>query len=292
MQRHVPVLAKEIYENLPENLNTYFDGTLGHGWHVEYILSKLEEAKSIDNIKVLWVDRDELILKKSQELLNKYKNKIFFLHSSYAELQDILWDQKSDYFLLDLWVNMEHFKDTERGFSIKWDADLDMRFDTRQKVTAYDIIEQYWLEKLSNMFNIYGDFSLKFANLMASEILNHRKKTKIKTTWDLKQILKQIWLNEKKIAVVFQCIRIEVNKELDELKTFLERFPNYINKNGVCAVITYHSIEDTIVKYAFKNLVETWKFELINKHVIKPTYQEILRNKASRSAKLRLIKSL
>lgn len=292
MQRHVPVLAKEIYEHLPENLEIYFDGTLGHGWHVEYILSNLEEVRNVDNIKVLWVDRDELILKKTKQILNKYKNKISFLNTSYADLESILWKQKADYFLLDLWVNMEHFKDVSRGFSIKWDADLDMRFDTRQKTTAYDIIEQYWLEKLSNMFNIYWDFSIKYSNLIAETIINHRKKTKIKTTWELKQILKQIWLNEKKIAVIFQCIRIEVNNELDELKSFLEVFPKYINKDWICAIITYHSIEDTIVKYAFKNLVETWKFELINKHVIKPTYQETLKNKASRSAKLRLIKSL
>lgn len=292
MQRHVPVLAKEIYENLPKNFNTYFDGTLGHGGHVEYILSNMEKLWNTDNIRVFWVDRDEIILNKAQELLNKYKNKISFFRNSYAELQDILWDVKADYFLLDLGVNMEHFKDTERGFSIKWDAKLDMRFDTRQKITAYEIIDQYWLEKLSKMFNIYGDISLKFANLIADEIINYRKKTKIKTTWELKQILKQIWLNEKKIAVIFQCIRIEVNDELGELKLFLERFPSFISKDGVCAVITYHSIEDTIVKYAFKDLIETGKFELINKHVIKPTYQEILRNKPSRSAKLRLIKSL
>lgn len=292
MLRHLPVLAQEVYQSLPEKIDTYFDGTLGHWWHVEYILSRIE---NLSWIKVIWVDRDWDILQKAKIFLDKYKNKIDFINQSYAQIELILkqvWLQKVDFFLLDLWVNLEHFKDYTRWFTIKSDAKLDMRYDKRQEFTAQDLINNYSVEQLSGLLQKYWDFSPKYSAILASNIVNARKNQNIDTTFKFKDLLRSSKLWEKQIAVVFQCIRIEVNNELWELEDFLKKFPEYINKWWRCVIMTYHSIEDRIVKYAFKELAESWKFELINKKVIKPNYKEVVQNKASRSAKLRIIQSL
>lgn len=297
MQRHVSVLAKEVYDYLPKQLNYYFDGTLWHGWHVEYVLSnlKLTWDDRFETIKVVWVDRDIWIMEKAKNYLEEYKNKIIFHRSSYSDIDLILEQNKLssiDAMLLDLWVNMEHFKDYTRGFSIKEDASLDMRFDITWDFTAEKMLQTYSLEKLKKVFIEYWDFTPKFAEFMSQEIINARTKNPIKTVFQLKKVLETIRMNDKKIAVVFQCIRIEVNHELDELKIFLDKFHKYLSKWGRCMIMTYHSIEDRITKYAFKELVETWKFKLVTKHVIKPTFQEVSRNRAARSAKLRIIEAL
>ncbi len=293
MIKHVPVLAEEIYKNLPDNFQTYFDGTLWHWWHVEYMLNVLSNYKN--DLTIIGVDRDWKILEKTKWILKSDKNKIYFINDSYSNIYDILdkcWVWKVDLFLLDLGVNMEHFKDWTRWFSIKSDAELDMRFDQKQQFTAKNLINSYSKDKIIKMLIEYWDFGTWLWWVIADEIIKYRKLKEIQTTFELKNILQKIKLWENKIAVIFQCIRIEVNNELEELKVFLSRFDWFLNKWWRCMILTYHSIEDRIVKDWFKRLVETWKFILINKHVIKPTYQESCKNKAARSAKLRIIQYL
>jgi 16S rRNA (cytosine1402-N4)-methyltransferase len=184
---------------------------------------------------------------------------------------------------------MEHFKNAERGFSINSDAPLDMRFSTTNPLTAQTIINTYSASQLEQMLTTYGDFSPKTANYLVQGIIEARKKSLYITTGQLITTLRLLHLPQKKIAVFFQALRIETNAELDQLKIFLQTFSKQITIGGRCAIITYHSIEDRMVKIAFKTLTDTGDFRLVNKKVIQPHYTEVATNKAARSAKLRII---
>ena len=280
---HIPVMANEVVENLPEKLEIMMDGTLGHWWHSKFILSKFE------NLKLVWVDKDPIILSKAKENLKDFENRIQFVNASYKDLDKILWQNKVDAILLDLWVNMEHFKDPKRGFSIKYDGPLDMRFNPENSITAEWILKNYSQENLEEILQKYGDFKWLLLKNIASAIV--KNKSSLKTTFDLKNLLKRIGLSEKKIAVVFQVLRIETNNELWELEEFLEKFGDYINSGWRCLIITYHSIEDRLVKNKFKQLHNNG-FINLTKKVIFPSWEEIQKNKASRSAKLRIIEKI
>ena len=191
--------------------------------------------------------------------------------------------------LLDLWVNLEHFKDGSRGFSIKSDAPLDMRFDTSKWEPASHLINKWSKEELEEMLVKYWDFTPRNAEYVVKWIIEKRKKSPIETTSDLTTTLHELWFWDKRIAVIFQAIRIQTNHELDQLETFLEDFWECLNIDGRCAIMTYHSIEDRMTKIAFKELEESGNFHLVNKKVIQPNYKEVEANKAARSAKLRII---
>ncbi len=292
MLRHQPVLAQETFENLPQKVELYFDGTFGHGGHCEYFLTHLPEEKA-KKMRVLACDIDAEVQKKGLEFTKARSSQITPILSSYAKIDTISEKYgKIDFMLLDLGVNMEHFKDGERGFSIKYDAPLDMRFNRENPISAETIINSYSLEKLSDLFSLYGDFSPKSAQYFAKGIIEARGKKKITTTWELKEILFNLKCNQKKIAVLFQALRIETNKELEQLHQFLAKFGECLTLWGRCAIMTYHSIEDRITKLAFKELEDSKKFQLVNKKVIKPYYLEVEKNKAARSAKLRIIERI
>jgi len=214
------------------------------------------------------------------------------LQDSYVQLQRILGTRKADFILLDLGVNLEHFKDGTRGFSIKENADLDMRFDQNAKISAYDIIAKYKSPELVRIFMDYGDFTDKKAQELADTIIRHRNKSSIKTTYDLKKILNECGLGDKACAVIFQCLRIETNKEIQNLKSFLEQLPQVLSAKGRCAIISYHSIEDRLVKTYFKQLEETEQFTILTPKTVQPHYTEVQANKAARSAKLRVIERI
>lgn len=278
--KHIPVMYKEILEQIELDNTILMDWTVWHAWHSKLILEKFK------NIEIIAVDRDPNIIKIAKENLQEYEKQVKFIQSTYAKLENILEDKKVDYILLDLWVNMEHFKDGNRWFSIKRDWPLDMRFDTKQKETAEYILKNSSKEKLLEIFEKYWDFKWELLNNIVRIIIKYRHK--YKTTLDLVKVLKENWISEKKIAVIFQVIRIEVNKELKQLEEFLEKFDTYLNKWWKCMIITYHSIEDRLVKNKFKELDKNW-FINLTKKVIFPTKEEIEKNKPSRSAKLRVI---
>ena len=268
---------------MPENCQTLMDGTVWHGWHSRLILENFK------NISLVCVDRDPNIIETAKENLSEYREKIQFVRESYWKLENILKDKKMDYILLDLWVNMEHFKDAKRWFSIKNEWPLDMRFDTNQKITAGYILKNYTKDKLTELFEKYWDFKWKLLDEIVRIIIKSRHK--LKTTFDLKNSLKEWWIWEKKIAVIFQVIRIETNRELEQLDTFLRKFQDHLNPWGRCGIITYHSIEDRLVKNRFKE-IDKKGFHNITKKVIFPTLEEIEKNKPSRSAKFRIIEKI
>ena len=295
MLRHRPVLAKETYDNLPHPLKLSFDGTFWHGGHVEYFFTHLNEdyPKECKNLKIVACDVDKKVMNKWEEFVSVRKNQISFYHCSYANIKEI--SQKEwlfDFMLLDLWVNLEHFKDWSRGFSIKSDAPLDMRFDTSKWEPASHLINKWCKEELEEMLVKYGDFTPRNAEYVIKWIIEKRKKSPIETTNDLTTTLHELWFWDKRIAVIFQAIRIQTNHELDQLETFLRDFWECLNISGRCAIMTYHSIEDRMTKLAFKALEENGDFHLVNKKVIQPNYKEIEANKAARSAKLRIVEKV
>ena len=288
--KHIPILVNEILENIKSDYKIFFDGTLWHWWHARYILEKFLNIQ-----KYIWVDRDFSMLEKAKQNLKDFQDRVIFVNNTYSNIDKIsknLWNIKFDSILLDLGVNMEHFKDSSRWFSIKSDWPLDMRFDKNSNFTAQDLVNTYTLDQFVYIFTKYWDFSEKFAKFLAQNIIDSRKKEKIKTTFQLKDILKKSKLNEREISIVFQTIRIQVNDELWHLEKFLNKFEKYLNIWWRCYIITFHSIEDRIVKNYFRQLVKWGNFRLVNKHVIKPTWQEVQRNRASRSAKLRIIERI
>ena len=163
-----------------------------------------------------------------------------------------------------------------------------MRFDTTQKQSAYDIINWYRVQQLAELLIKYGDYREVRAKLIAEAIYSHRKSKPLETTHDLVASLEAANCNAQDQSIVFQCIRIETNHELDELERFLVVAPKACALWWRIVVITFHSIEDRMVKQAMQSRVEQWQWMILTKHVIKPWFAEIKRNPASRSAKVRV----
>lgn len=288
MNYHQPVLLQEMITSIPTNAKIIVDGTFGHGWH------SLAITKQFPQVQIVGIDRDAIMIQKAKERVNTNKN-ICMLQWNYSDVVEICHEQNIiwvDYILLDIGVNMDHFKDTSRGFSIHENAELDMRFDTRQKLDAKNIINTSSLETLSEIFQKYADFTDKKADEISLAIIKERKQKNIETTSDLRTILSACWLGKKASTVIFQAIRIAVNQELQQLEDFLERFDSILNIWWRCAIMSYHSIEDRIVKQSFKNRVESGKYIAIHKKAIKPSWQEIEKNRAARSAVLRIIERI
>jgi len=284
MVNHIPVMLDEVLESVTKDCKIVVDGTLWHGWHTKAILQKNSSIK-----KLFWFDLDPNILKETRQRLLDFSDKIDFVWSSYVNIKKTLWKEKADFVLLDLWVNMEHFKDWERGFSLNFDSKLDMRFDNKSWKSAYDILNTYSSNDLTRTFVEYAEFTPQKSQEISHKIIEYRKKSPINTTFDLKKILNQVGLGQKASVVIFQAIRIETNKEIDNLKLFLESIPNILSKGWRCGIITFHSIEDRIVKNYFKDISKLDWFSLVSKKAIKPNYKEVQKNRASRSAKYRVI---
>lgn len=284
---HTPVLLNEVCSYLDMESKLIVDCTLGHGGHAMVLLSLAKKATLIG------FDVDELMMKKAEfRVQNSEWNlseRIEYIHGNYAEIKNVLKGKKADFILNDLWVNLEHFKAVERGFSIRGQANLDMRFDTSQGPTAADIVNKYTTDQLKHIFEVYADFSSPKALELAQHIVTTRKQKPIVTTQDFKILLNDCWLWDKACTVIFQSLRIETNKELDNLNMFLSAFPETLSSAWRCLIITYHSIEDRLVKQAFNQLVATWNYRLVTKKPVMPNYKEVAVNRAARSAKLRIL---
>ena len=287
---HTPVLLHEVCSFLNPEDTLIVDCTLGHGGHAMVLLSIAKNARLVG------FDVDQLMLKKAEFRIQnselEISKRIEFVHGNYATIQKVLWSRKADFVLNDLWVNLEHFKAVERGFSIRWAAALDMRFDTSTGPTAADILAKYTTDQLRHIFEQYADFSSPKALELAQHIVTTRKQKPIVTTQDFKVLLNDCGLGDKACTVIFQSLRIETNQELENLKMFLSAFPETLNSAWRCLIITYHSIEDRLVKQAFNELVATWNYKLVTKKPVMPNYKEVAINRAARSAKLRILEKL
>ena len=292
---HVPVLLKESVDGLeikPDGV--YVDVTFGGGGHSREILSRLGAEGHLYSF-----DQDE-----DAERNIVSDERFTFVRSNFRYLKNWMryyGIEEIDGLLADLGVSSHHFDDETRGFSFRFDAPLDMRMNKRSGMTAADIVNNYSEEQLSDIFYIYGE--LKNARRIASAIVKARAGKRIETTSDLLQVLginedNGLW--KKDAAKLFQALRIEVNHEMDALKEMLNGARDLICEGGRLSVITYHSLEDRLVKNMMKagNVEGKVKqdffgrtespFRQIGGKVIVPDEEEQVRNPRSRSAKLRI----
>ena len=292
---HVPVLLQESIDGLnikPDGI--YVDVTFGGGGHSREILKRLGE-----NGHLYSFDQDEDAEKNilDDDRFTFVRSNFRYLHNwmRYYNVAHI------DGLLADLGVSSHHFDDETRGFSFRFDAPLDMRMNNRSGVTAAEILNTYSEEMLADIFYIYGE--LKNARKIASAIVKARSYKNIEKTGDLMQETEKLFLRErekKEIAKLFQALRIEVNHEMDALKEMLNGAKEILNEGGRLSVITYHSLEDRIVKNMMKagnvegRVTQDFygrteaPFRLISNRVITPSEEEQERNPRSRSAKLRI----
>ena len=296
---HVPVLLQESIDGLdikPDGV--YVDVTFGGGGHSREILSRLGK-----NGHLYSFDQDEDAEK------NKFNDERFtFVRSNFRYLKNWMRYYGVDHIdglLADLGVSSHHFDDETRGFSFRFDAPLDMRMNKRAGTTAADIINHYNEEQLSDIFYIYGE--LKNARKIASVIAKARIEKAIETTGDLMTITEKLFQRErekKELAKLFQALRIEVNHEMDALKEMLNGAREVLCQGGRLSVITYHSLEDRIVKNIIKAGNAEGKvkqdffgrieapFKQVTNKVITPSDEEQQRNPRSRSAKLRIAEKI
>ena len=285
---HKPVMIKEVLSFIPENSNIVVDATLGEGGHTKAMLDL--------NLEVHSFERDKNILEIAKKRLADYK-KFYYYNNTYDKMIDLLPKNiigNVDFILYDLGVSMFHFKKAEKGFSFNENNKLDMRLGIN-KINAYEVINKYEKKDLERIFKEYGE--IKNYSKLAEIIIRERNKKNIETAKELENIIFHNSDKSKKYGkinpatLIFQAIRIEVNDELNILKKSIENIKNILKKYGVVVIISYHSLEDRIVKRFFKDNEKTKNkdgiFKLLNSKVLKPTNEEIKLNIASRSAKLR-----
>lgn len=292
---HIPVLLQESIQGM--NLRPggiYADMTFGGGGHSKEILRQMDAESRLFSF-----DQDE-----DAERNIVDDSRFTFVRSNFRYLHNFLryyGVDKVDAILADLGVSSHHFDDSERGFSFRFDGSLDMRMNKRAGMTASEIINTYDEEQLANLFYLYGE--LKNSRKLANVLVKARSVKSIVTIGDFLEIVKPLYGKErekKELAKVFQALRIEVNQEMEALKEMLYAATEALKPGGRLVIITYHSLEDRMVKNIMKtgNIegkaekdffgnIQT-PFKLVNNKVIVPTDEEIQRNPRSRSAKLRI----
>jgi len=305
---HYSVLLKESIDGLNiKDGGTYVDCTLGYAGHSKVILEKNKKGK------LFAFDEDENAVKYSKEALSSIGDNFTIFKENFANLKETLEKEnilKVDGFLFDLGFSSPQIDDAKRGFSFKLNAPLDMRMDTQNSLTAKDVVNTYSLEKLTEIFFKYAEE--KYSKVIASAICKERKNKEIVTTFELVDIIQKAvgasyFYKNHPEREIFQAIRIEVNNELSVIEKALPDAIDMLNKGGRICVITFHSLEDRLVKQIFKKYSEVDdilkgmidipdeykpKIKIINKKPILPTDEEINENSRSHSAKLRIVERI
>ncbi|OSZ76936.1 16S rRNA (cytosine(1402)-N(4))-methyltransferase [Chitinophagaceae bacterium IBVUCB2] len=294
-QYHIPVLLAETIEALsikPDGI--YVDCTFGGGGHSKAILSKLSATG-----KLIAFDQDDDARKNLPD-----DKRIIFVPQNFRHLQRFLrlhHISAVDGIMADLGVSSHQFNEADRGFSIRYNAELDMRMDQRQSLTAFDVVSTYTEQRLHKLFEQYGEVTN--SKTLAKKIVDVRSTASLKTIDGFKNALREIVKGNpnKYFAQVFQALRIEVNDELGALKEMLEQIPSLLKPGGRVAIITFHSLEDRLVKNFFRrgsfdepdenpfiNTESVNELRIITKKPIVPTDKEMKQNSRSRSSKLRV----
>ena len=304
--KHISVLFDETIDGLdikPDGI--YVDGTLGGGGHSYEILKRLSPKG-----RLIGIDQDGEALKAAGERLKEFENQITLVRSNYCEIDKVLKElnvEKVDGILLDIGVSSYQLDNLERGFSYKSDAPLDMRMDTRQELTAADVVNTYSENELFKIIKDYGED--KFAKNIAKHIVLARKEKPLETTKELSEVIKRAIPMKVQAKgghpakKTFQAIRIEVNQELTVLKESIDKMIDLLKPNGRICIITFHSLEDRIVKTKFREnenpctcppnfpvcvCGKKSKGKVITRKPIIPSEDEIEENKRAKSSKLRI----
>ena len=299
---HVPVLLQEVVDSFDLKSGDWFlDATVGGGGHAKALLKKFPQIK-----KYIAIDQDAEAIAAAKENLADF-TQVEYKNINYSEAPDELNSHKFGGILADIGVSSYQVDTAERGFSFQKDGPLDMRMNTENPISAAEIINNYSQEELANIIYKYGEE--KNSRRIAAAIVASRKKQKIVTTFQLKQIIESATGKNAVSAVqrTFQAIRIYVNNELGALQEFIGKAFNLLRKGGRLAIITFHSLEDRIVKQAFSSLCQGCicppsfpvcvcghkpEGKLLTKKPIIASEKELAQNKRSASAKLRVIEKL
>ena len=308
MEKHISVLLEESISSLNlDESSIIVDATLGYGGHSSNILERIKKGH------LFAFDQDSEAIRHSTDRLNKIGTNFTIIKSNFVHLQEELnrlGVYKIDGALFDLGVSSPQLDDEERGFSFHNDAKLDMRMDRDQKLSAYEVVNNYSKEKLSKIFYKYGED--KFANNIAKKIVEYREYKPIETTLELVEIIKtavpmKFRIDKHPARQIFQAIRIEVNHELDVIEPAINQALDMLNIGGRVAVITFHSLEDRLVKNIFKdkckiddkvkglpNIPDEYlpDFKLVYNKAIAPSKEELEKNPRARSSKLRVIERI
>ena len=306
--KHISVLLEEAVNalNLDEN-SIVVDATLGYAGHSSEILKRIKRGR------LFAFDQDSEAIKYSTDRLNSVGTNFTIIKSNFVHLKEKLNElgvERVDACLFDLGVSSPQLDEQERGFSYHLDAKLDMRMNQEQDFSAYDVVNTYSKEELTKIFNDYGES--KFSRNIANKIIEYRKTKNIETTLELAEIIKtavpmKFRIDKHPAKQIFQAIRIEVNHELDVIEPALEQALSILNVGGRVAVITFHSLEDRIVKKYFKekcaidekvkglpDIPEEYlpDYKLVVNKAILPSKEELENNNRARSAKLRVIEKI
>ena len=300
---HIPVLAAQVKKHLlTDPSGTYFDATLGTGGHAEVILSELSSRGML-----VGTDRDKEAIDFAENRLKKFRGKFKLAQFSFSEIPRFLEKlkiEKVSGFLFDLGVCSLQLDKSERGFSYSIEGSVDMRMNQNQKISAYEVVNDYPLKDLIKIFKEYGQE--RFSSPIAKALVRKREKQELKTTSQLREIVESV-VNPrnrvKSLSRIFQAIRIEVNQELDELKKVFDFVTDYLLPGGRLCFISYHSLEDRIVKSRFTRLSRGCicppdfpvcvckakaTLKIITPKPIRPDKEEIEKNPRAKSAKLRV----
>jgi 16S rRNA (cytosine1402-N4)-methyltransferase len=304
--KHISVLLDETIQGLNiQPTGTYVDATLGGGGHAAGILSRLTTGRFYG------FDQDAFALAKTKERLTNHSHAMELIHANFSQLEEELSQRdvtRVDGILMDIGVSSFQLDDPQRGFSYHHDAPLDMRMDPTQALTAASIVNNASSEQLKNLFTL-GE--VPFTNRLVDEIVRVRSVRPITTTFELVDVVQAVAPRAEKqkrhpARLVFQALRLETNKELDVLSQAIDQALRLLNIGGRLAIITFHSLEDRIVKQAFvkassldipKGVPIATKgmqadFQLVTKKPILPTNDELTSNPRAKSAKLRIIERL
>ena len=304
---HIPVLYYEALDNLVINPDgIYIDCTLGGGSHSEGILERLS-----DKGLLISIDQDTNAIEYSKKRLEKFGSKWKVFKGNFENIDTIAYMagvDKVDGILMDIGVSSKQLDDPERGFSYRYDVKLDMRMNIEQKISAYDVVNTYSEEQLSKIIFEYGEE--RHARKIAKLIVEERKSFPIEKTSDLIALIKRAYperSSKHPAKKTFQAIRIEVNRELEVLENAISKAVELLKVGGRLAIITFHSLEDRIVKNKFKDLATACKcpkdipicvcggvkkFEIITKKPIIPVDDELKNNNRAHSSKLRILERI
>lgn len=303
MFEHIPVMLNEAIDNLKiKEDGIYVDCTVGGAGH------SIEIVKRLRSGRLIAIDQDEKAINSAKDRLKDYAN-VTFVKENFSNLRKIfegLGVEKVDGILMDIGVSSYQFDTGERGFSYNYDSKLDMRMDRDSTLTAYDIVNEYSIKELQNIFWKYGEE--KWGKRIAEFIVDARREKRVETTFELVEIIKKAIPKKARqdkghpAKRVFQALRIEVNKELEVLEDAIYQAVDLLNPGGRLVIITFHSLEDRIVKNAYRDLATDCicpsdfpvcvcnhrrKVRLI-KRLILPSQDEIKRNQRAHSAKMRV----
>ena len=308
MKIHQSVLLKEVVDNMIMNKSgIYIDGAVGFGGHAEAILSQLNNKG-----KLIGIDLDPYALEYTKNNFSKFPKKSYSLYkgnfSEFPKIINQIGIAKVDGLVVDLGISSYQIDSGHRGFSYMNNGPLDMRFDDKNGISAKELLNNISELDLSNIIKMFSEE--KKHKKIAKNIVKYVQQGKMNTTFDLKESIKEVinpkYLN-KTLSRVFQAIRIKVNNELDNLKILLNNSIKHIKKGGRIAIITFHSLEDSIVKNFFKqnsldcicpssfpicNCDIKPKLKIINRKVIVPSKEELIKNSRCRSSKLRIAECL